>query len=88
MTRAIPFKDIYKLNMFNNGCTKICRRFIGLGDKILFALAKLQGIIPSSLFVTGINKIGDHPIGGSGFADVGEGGYLKSVMVLMVWMLL
>lgn len=57
----------------DHGRTRICQRFTDLRDKILFALAKLRGIVPSSLFVTGIYKTGKYPVAGGGFADVWKG---------------
>jgi hypothetical protein len=47
--------------------------------KYIAALRKLcgnRGILPTSHFITdGLNKLGERPVGGGGFADVWEGSY-------------
>ncbi len=53
--------------------SKIYHRFINFRVNILFSLARTRGIVPSSFFVTGIDQIGDHPVGCGGFADVWKG---------------
>lgn len=54
-------------------CSQVYLKFIDIRDKMIFTLARSRGIVPSSLFMTGFNKIEDHPIGRGGFADVWKG---------------
>ncbi len=51
---------------------------------MIFILAKTRGIVPSSLFITGIDEIGDHPIGCGGFADVWKGRMRRRYFALKI----
>jgi len=53
--------------------TKVYLKFKNLRDNLLHTLARKRGIVPSSFFVMDIVRVGDHPIGCGGFADVWKG---------------
>ncbi len=51
----------------------IYQRFSRLRDHFIFWLARQCGIVPSSFFVKGVDRVEDKPIGHGGFADVYKG---------------
>ncbi|KLO09060.1 hypothetical protein SCHPADRAFT_893411 [Schizopora paradoxa] len=49
--------------------------------KIFFAIARLRSVVPSSLFLTNIERIGEFPVGRGGYADVWKGGHYLNNLV-------
>jgi hypothetical protein len=39
-------------------------------QKLLWKLSQKSGVLPSSFFLTDVEKIGEYPVFGGGFADV------------------
>ncbi len=39
----------------------------------IIKLVEARGKLPNSLFISGVHRIGDNPIGGGGFADIWQG---------------
>lgn len=69
-------QDTYSLRTFSLKPLVISQKLEASRDQKIFGLAKRHGIAPLSLYadsVIGVRKIGDHPIGGGGFADVWKG---------------
>ncbi len=67
-----------------NSRTQVYHRFVAVRDKMIFTLARKRGIVPSSFFITGIDEVGDHPIGHGGFADVYKGIMRDDIVALKI----
>lgn len=60
-------------------------------ERLLRYAAEKHGILPRSIFMTGISRIGDNPVHGGGFADVWKGelnGKFLALKVLRIFSLL
>lgn len=51
---------------------------------ILSKAAKNSAVLPSCLYVTGVQKTGDHPVSGGGYADVWRGQFGETPVALKV----
>ena len=52
--------------------------------KMLVRCARERSILPSNLFLTGVEKEGQDPVGGGGFSDVWKGTYQEKYIAVKV----
>jgi hypothetical protein len=53
--------------------------------KCLRKLSRRSGLLPSSLFVWDIQRIGDYPVSGGGFADIWKGPEIRSGIIFTLY---